>query len=273
MTARHKKQLVAIAMLVVVGVPIFLSTWVAAVRFGGLDLRLGCHLAGVSSMLLLATSIVLPFFVDAPREARLRGFVVVWFAMSAGFNLAWELPLVVFRSALTSLEFSSANLPLGIAWWGYTLADSHYREVTPFMVTIELTWLVANAIAAYGLVGLRRSAKSANETNATRHAGTPYLWLGIAGALQAYNAGLYVVANGVMDHYTNVASDSLFAPILYWGFNCLWTGAAVVGSVVAFRLMLADHGTATQSVAVGSLPPSAASAAPSALPVQGSLNA
>ena len=227
MTDLHQKRLVAIAMLVVLGVPVVLAGWIAAVHLGGLDLVLACRLAGVSAMLLLGTSIVLPFFVDAPREARLRGFVVVWFAMSAGFNLAWELPLVVFRSALTTLEFSVANLPLGIAWWGYTLSDAHYHDVTPFMVTIELTWLVANAIAAFGLYTLRRGG----DTKA-------YLYLGVAGALQAYNAALYVVANGVMDHYGNVARDSILAPILYWGFNLLWTGAAGVGSVIAFRLML-----------------------------------
>jgi len=181
-------------------------------------------------MTLLGTSIVLPFFASAPREARLRGFVIVWFAMSAGFNLVWELPLVVFRASITTLPLSSSNLPLGIAWWGYTLADSQYREVTPFMMTIELTWLVANAMAVLGLTWLRGG-----------HATKAYLWLGVAGALQAYNAGLYVVANGVMDHFANVASDSILAPVLYWGFNLLWTGAATVGSVVAFRLMLLDH--------------------------------
>ncbi len=234
MTDAHKKRLVAIGLLVVLGVPAVLATLVVAARLGALDLVLACHLAGLACMLLLGTSITLPFFVDAPPAARRRGFVVVWFVMSAGFNLAWELPLVVFRSALTTLPFSVANLPLGIAWWGYTLSDTHYREVTPFMVTIELTWLVANAIAVLGLGKLRRGG---DDTRA-------FVWLGVAGALQAYNAGLYVVANGVMDRYQNVASDSVFGPLLYWGFNVLWTGAAVVGSVTAFRLMLAERGAA-----------------------------
>jgi hypothetical protein len=225
MTDRHKKQLVAIGMLVALGTPVVLTAWVVASHVVGLDPVLTCRLAGVSTMLLLGTSIVLPFAVRAPLEERLRGFVVVWFAMSAGFNVAWELPLVVFRSAITSLELNSANLPLGIAWWGYTLSDAHYHDVTPFMVTIELTWLVANVFAVVGLVSLRRG-----------RAAPAYVLLGVAGALQAYNAGLYVVANGVMDHYANVAHDSVLAPILYWGFNLMWTSAAAVGSIVAFRL-------------------------------------
>jgi hypothetical protein len=236
MTERHKKQLLAIGLLVMLGIPIALSVWVVAARSFGLDPVLACRLGGVCSMLLLGTSIVLPFLIEAPAPARRAGFVVFWFAMSAGFNLVWELPLVVFRSALTTLEFSLANLPLGIVWWGYTLSDSIYREVTPFMITIELTWLIANAMAVVGLLSLRAG-------RATRG----YLWLGVAGALQAYNAGLYVVANGVMDGYRNVASDSILAPILYWGFNLLWTGAAAVGSVVAFRLML-DSAAARDAV-------------------------
>jgi hypothetical protein len=229
-TLRHKKQLVAIGLLVAAGVPLVLAAFVVASNVLGIDPVLTCRLAGTTTMVLLGTSIVLPFFVNAPPEARRRGFVVVWFAMSAGFNLAWELPLVVFRSALTSLEFSRANLPMGIAWWGYTLCDTHYHDVTPFMVTIELTWLIANAMSVWGLVQLKRG-----------QATTGYLWLGVAGALQAYNAGLYVLANGVMDHYANVATDSPLAPVLYWGFNSMWTCAAAVGSVVAFRLMLAER--------------------------------
>jgi hypothetical protein len=83
-------------------------------------------------------------------------------------------------------------------------------------------------MAAYGLWRLARA-------DATRG----YLWLGIACAQQSYNAGLYVVANGVMDHYGNIPTGSVVAQLLYWGFNLLWTGAAAVGSTVAFRLLLA----------------------------------
>jgi hypothetical protein len=251
MTDRHKKQLVAIGLLVALGVPLVLAAWVVVSRLVGLDLVLTCRLAGVSSMLLLATSIVLPLRVRAPAEARLRGFVVVWFVMSAGFNLVWELPLVVFRSAITSLELSAANLPVGISWWGYTLSDAHYHDVTPFMVTIELTWLVANAIAVVGLVSLRRG-----------RAKTGHLWLGVAGALQAYNAGLYVVGNGVMDRFANVASDSVLAPILYWGFNLMWTGAAAVASVVAFRLAMRSTAAGRVAAPIAAPAPDAAIALP-----------
>jgi hypothetical protein len=227
MTDAHKKKLVANAMLVAIGVPLALAAWITATHVAGLSVVAACRGAGVSCMLLLATSIVLPLTINQPRQARLRGFVIFWFLMSAGFNLAWELPLVLFKSWITTLEVTRANLPYGIAWWSYTLSDTIYGSVTPFMVTIELTWLVANAMAAAGLLRLRRGNDSGG-----------YLLLGVAGALQSYNASLYIVANGVMDHYSNIPSGSFVAQILYWGFNLMWSSAALVASVVSFRLLL-----------------------------------
>jgi len=227
MTESHKRQLLGIGLLVALGVPVVLSVWVVASRVAGLDLLAACRFAGLSSMILLGTSIVLPFCLSHPREARLRGFVVFWFTLSVGFNLVWELPRVCFKSVLAGMEVSRANLPLGIAWWSYTLSDSHYHQVTPYMVTFELWWLLASVVAVTGLCLVRRG-------DATRG----YLWLGVAGALQAYNASLYVVGNGVIDQFRNVAPDGVLSFVIYWGFNTLWTGAATIASIVAFHLCL-----------------------------------
>lgn len=227
MSDAHKKQLIAIAGLVAGGVPIMLGGWIAAAHLTDWSVTDICRGAGVCCMLLLATSIALPLTLNQPREARLRGFVIFWFVMSAAFNLVWELPLVVFKSWIVGLEVTRANLPYGIAWWSYTLSDTIYGSVTPFMVTMEMTWLVANAMAACGLWRLYRG-------DPTRG----YLLLGVAGALQSYNAGLYIVANGVMDHYSNIPPGSVVAQILYWGFNLMWTTAAFFGSVTSFRLLL-----------------------------------
>jgi hypothetical protein len=230
MTERHKKQLLRIGLLVAGGIPMVLAAWIVIARVSGMDVLLTCKLAGISSMLLLAAGIFAPLMLDQPRQARWRGFVVVWFAMSATFNLVWELPLVIFRTAIGHVEITVANLPIGIAWWGYTLSDADYRQVTPFVITIELTWLIANAIAVAGLWRVRRGELTRG-----------HLWMGIAGALQAYNASLYIVGNGVMERFGNVAPGWM-AALLYWGFNLLWTGAALVGSAAAFRLALASRG-------------------------------
>jgi hypothetical protein len=237
MTEAHKKQLAKIGLLVAAGVPIVLGAWIAASHLLGLDVVLTCRLAGVSSMLLLAGSIVLPLLLDHPREARLRGFVIFWFVISVAFNLVWELPLVCFKSALHAIEVSRANLPLGITWWSYTLSDADYRNVTPFVVTIELWWLLANSLAVVGLVLIRRGSAIKG-----------HIWLGVAGALQAYNASLYIVGNAVMDGFANVPKGSVLAQLLYWGFNFLWTGAAIAGSIGAFRIAVAEKATSYESV-------------------------
>jgi hypothetical protein len=204
-----------------------LGSWIAAGKALHLPLELTCRLAGISSMSLLGISILLPLFLNHPREERLRGFVVLWFTMSVSFNLVWELPRVIFKTALVAMPVTWANVPYQIAWWSYTLSDAHYHNVTPFMVTVELWWLLASILAVVGLWMIRRG-------DFTR----AYVWLGVAGALQAYNASIYVVGNGVIDHYANIG-PGLLSQLLYWGFNTLWTGAATTGSILAFRFVLA----------------------------------
>jgi hypothetical protein len=230
MTERQRNQLWAIGLMVAIGVPLELTAWILAGRAFNVDVTTTCHFAGLSSLLLLTATLIWPLLLPYSWTQRLRGFVIVWFVMSVAFNFVWELPLVVFKPLITTLEVNRANLPKAIVWWSYTLCDSHYFHATPLMITIELWWLLANAIAVGGLVLLRRGRSTHG-----------HLLLGVAGALQAYNASLYVVGNGVMDHYANITGSGIMPVILYWGFNLLWTLAAAFGSLLAFRFALADH--------------------------------
>jgi hypothetical protein len=230
MTETHRNQLWAIGLVVAIGVPLELTGWVLAGRAFDWDVTTICHFAGLTSLLLLTATLILPLLLPQPWTQRLRGFVIVWFVMSVAFNFVWELPLVVFKPLITTLEVNRDNLPKAIAWWSYTLADAHYFHATPLMITIELWWLLANAFAVGGLVLVRRGRSTHG-----------HLLLGVAGALQAYNASLYVVGNGVMEHYANITGSGVMPLVLYWGFNTLWTAAAVAGSLLAFRFALADH--------------------------------
>jgi hypothetical protein len=227
MTFAHKKQLAAIGVGLALAIGVVLTGWTLAAR-AGLPLALACRYAGVSSQLLLAAAIFLPLALPHPPAARRDGFVALWFILSVSFNFLWELPLVVFKPQLTTIPVTLANLPRAIGWWSYTLSDAHYFHASPFMITVELWWLLANAFAIVGLYLWRRGQLV--------HA---FLLLGVSGALQAYNASLYVVGNGVMDHFSNVPSGSKLAWVLYLGFNLLWTAAATTASVLAFRAQLA----------------------------------
>jgi hypothetical protein len=227
MTSTHKKQLAAIGVGTALSIGLVLTGWTLAAR-AGLELAVACRCAGVCSQLLLGSAIFLPLALRHPAAARRDGFVALWFILSVSFNFLWELPLVVFKPQLTTIPVTLANLPRAIGWWSYTLSDAHYFHASPFMITVELWWLLANGFAIVGLVLWRRGREV--------HA---FLLLGVAGALQAYNASIYVVGNGVIDHFSNIPAGSRLALLLYWGFNLLWTGAAITASVLAFRAQLA----------------------------------
>ena len=64
-----------------------------------------------------------------------------------------------------------------------------------------------------------------------------FLLLGIAGALQSYNASLYMVYDA-MTGFQNIAPHSTISLVLYWGFNPLWALAALAASVLSFRFVL-----------------------------------
>lgn len=230
MTPAHRKQLLLIGVGLALAIGVLLTGWTLVARAHLLPLATACRLAGVCSQLLLATAIFLPLALPHPRDQRRRGFVVLWFVLSVTFNVLWELPLVVFKAQLSTMAVTLENLPRNIGWWSYTLSDSHYFRASPFMITVELWWLIANAFAVAGLVVWRRGRAALGQ-----------LLCGVGGALQAYNASLYIGGNGIMDHFSNVAAHSTLALVLYWGFNLLWTAAAVTASVLAFQGALADR--------------------------------
>lgn len=84
---------------------------------------------------------------------------------------------------------------------------------------------------AIGVVGLVRLLGGGERR-------TALLLLGVSGALQAYNASFYVVDNGFVDGFDNVATDTWMGPVLYLGFAVLWVAAALTASVICFRSLL-----------------------------------
>jgi hypothetical protein len=229
----YKNQLLKIAAFMVVCIPIVMYSWVGVSYLNDWDVVFTARAAALSVMIILFICILMPLFVIHSKEARLQGFIVFWFCLSAFFNLVWQLPLILFKSIITSASLVRENLPLLIPWWGYGLSDSHYGSVTPAMVSEEVWWLLANAVAVTGLVLLHKSTATSRKA---------YLYLGVAGALQAYNASLYIVGNGLIDSFRNIAPGSTMALILYWGFNLFWTFAALAASLMSFRYVLGESG-------------------------------
>src|SRR5271154_4582925 len=103
MTETHRKQLWAISLVIAIGVPLELTAWILAAHALDLDVTTTCHFAGLSSLVLLTVTLVLPLLLPQPWTQRLRGFVIVWFVMSVAFNFVWELPLVVLKPLITTI--------------------------------------------------------------------------------------------------------------------------------------------------------------------------
>ncbi len=227
MTEDHVRTLRRLALVIPLGTPAVLAFFAVGASLNGWDVVESARASAVCVMLMLATILLAPLFLREPPEARQRGFVVFWFCVSAFFNATWQIPLIAFRSVITTAEHTHANLMKFIAWWGYGFADAHYGQVTRWMMAEELWWLLAIAMSVVGLVELRRGREM--------HA---FLWLGVAGALESYNASLYMVENWLVDGFSNIPDGSTLSLVLYWGFNPLWAGAAALASFFSFRFVL-----------------------------------
>lgn len=210
--------------------PLHVGAWIVASRGFGWDVVFTARAANVGGLLVLAVLLFGPlFFGRWSSEARQRGFVIGWFVVSPFFNATWQLPLILFKDSITNAPVTAGNLPRYISWWGYGSIDNHYGTVSSFMVASEMGWLLAMVIGVVGLVRLLRGA------------GRPaLLLLGVSGALQTYNASFYVLENGIVDGFENVATDSWMGPVLYFGFGALWPTAALVASIICFRSLLAN---------------------------------
>lgn len=154
-TDLHIAQLRRLALVIPLGIPVLLLGFVLAGPALGWDVVTTARASAVCIMLLLAVVIFAPLALSHPPEAKQRGFVVFWFVVSAFFNATWQIPLIAFRSVITTAPHTAENLPKFIAWWGYGFADSHYGSVTTWMMSEELWWLLAIAMSVVGLYKLR----------------------------------------------------------------------------------------------------------------------
>jgi hypothetical protein len=227
-TEAHVRQLKRLALVILVATPTLLACFAIGASVTGADVVESARASAVCIMVVLAAVIFAPLVLDQPPDAKRRGFVVFWFIVSAFFNATWQVPLILFRDTITTADPTHENLRKFIAWWGYGFADSHYGQVSRWMMAEELWWLLAILISVVGLVTLRRGRESLG-----------FLLLGVAGALESYNASLYIVENWLVDGFSNIADGSLLSLALYWGFNPLWAFAAALASYYSFGFVLA----------------------------------
>lgn len=211
------------ALVLILGIPLVLAGWVVAARTLGLEVVFASRAATLSAIPLLLVAIFAPLALQAPRDARRRNYVVLWFVIALFFNLAWEVPQLVFKPAFAAATYDLSNLPTFIAWWGYGTSDLDYYRLTDFFVLAEISFWVANVLAVAGLVQTARGRDVA---------GT--ILLGVCGALQVYNVFFFIAYGGICEGFQNIATDAWTAPVLYWVMNLLWAFAGGLASVLAF---------------------------------------
>jgi len=204
--------------------------WVIFSRVLNLDVIFTARAAAISAIPFVALAIFVPLWLRYPAHIRQRGFVVQWFCIALFFNIAWEVPQLVFKSTFAAAAHTPENLPLFIAWWGYGSADLDYVQLTQFFVLAEISWWVANILAITGLVQLWRGAEA-----------VAFVLLGVCGALQIYNVFFFIAYGGIVEGFNNIATDSLMAPILYWSLNVIWGIAGGIASVLAFVCLFRLH--------------------------------
>lgn len=225
--AQHRNRLLFLGIgSIAVLLPLNLQGWVLASGMRGWDVVFTAQAASLCSLILLTVTIAIPLFMGQTREQRMKGFVLFWFAAAVFFNLVWELPLVLFKAQFAAAEVTRDNLAWAIGWWGYGFADHHYGQSTPFMIVMEIWFLIANLFAVGGFVKLRSAPRLA------------WLLFGIAGALQAYNVSIYAGLMTGVESLSLAGQSSGMSLALYWGFNQLWLWAGLLASLLAFRLAL-----------------------------------
>jgi hypothetical protein len=226
---RRSRQVQGIALLG--ALPLVFIAWVIFSRVLDLDVIYVARAAWLTAVPILIIIIFAPLFLPYPREMRWRGYILHWFCFAPCWILLWEVPPIVYRSAFEGVEYTQANLPYYIWWWGYFSADLDYGAMTPFFVLAELTfWVITLPIAA-ALVQLWRGREA--------HA---FALFGLSGALQFYNVCYFIGYGGIVQRFDNIATDSILAPLLYWILNGLWGLAGGIASVLSFLCLFRIYG-------------------------------
>ena len=225
---RRSRQLQGTGVLV--ALPLVFVAWVTLSRLFDLDVVYTARAAWLAAVPVLVFIIFVPLFLRFPREIRWRGYVLHWFCFGLFWILIWEVPPVVHGSAFRDVEYTQANLPYYIWWWGYFSSDLDYREMTPFFRLAELTWWLIAIPTAAALVQFWRGREA-----------QAFVLFGVSGALQFYNVCYYIGYGGIVEHFTNIPADSVPASLLYWILNGLWGAAGGIASVLSFRYLFRVH--------------------------------
>lgn len=168
-----------------------------------------------------------------PKKVRL-GYVLFWFCGSLFFDAVWEIPLWTtpfIKNTRFDAPDAARHLPWAVVWWSYGTSDSLYMDVTPFMVTFEIWWLLGNIPALFGLLKYARGEPTQRSLA---------LFM-VSGFAQAYNASVYMFYEAYVDRCAHVHPSRL-GWFVYVSLNGFWCVASLVACRFSYQLLFPDDG-------------------------------
>ncbi len=225
MNELHRKQLIR-AGLTLIGSTVLLLVWWGSIAPSllSLDVQTASRYSGFTVMLVLIGCFSSTLLLRHELEQRLRGFIIFWFVGSLFFDVFWEIPLWTI-SAIHETPHTLEHIHWAIIWWSYSLSDTLYADVTPLMITFEIWWLLGNITGLIGLLKLRTGREK-----------EALLFFILCGALQCYNATVYMFMTVYVDHMEPIATDFMGQSI-YWGLNGFWAVASISASAMSYKLL------------------------------------
>ena len=209
-------------------------------RFSGVSatiVLIGCFQSSYTNLLTPKLSI----------DERKYGFAVFWFIGSIFFNLVWQLPywgIPIMHRELSRKTFHGFYWK--IVWWSYTLFDEWYDHLTKLVIAFEIWWLLGNVVGVIGLYYAYKQHqtdvsgskdKQLHQQVENYYYRRALICFSICGALQAYNASIYLFLSGYLSSFEHVPNDPLSMSI-FWGLNGFWAIASAVASYFACSLLL-----------------------------------
>jgi hypothetical protein len=245
LNASHKHELWSIGMRGLATLITVLLFWgtTAPTLFHEYDIYKLSRFSGVSATVVVIgcfqssyTGLLTPYL---SVKARRLGFVVFWFTGSIFFNLVWQLPYWSLPMIYTAPK-TADGLFWKILWWSYTLHDEWYENVTKLVIAFEIWWLGGNVVGACGLYKFFYS----DGEQAYR---SSLLYFVICGALQCYNATIYLFLSYYLSGFSHVPKH-LLSMAVFWGVNGFRACASATAAVFASSLLLDVSSSRSSSI-------------------------
>jgi hypothetical protein len=173
------------------------------------------------------------------KKERQMGFVIFWFSGSLFFDLVWQVPYWTVPM-ISEAPKTMDGLYWKICWWSYTLHDTWYDSLTREVIVFEIWWLLGNIFGAVGLYKFYNAGSGGEYRHKQQTYNETLLLFTLCGALQCYNATVYLFMSYFVHNFANIPNHIL-SQAIFWGLNGFWCFASAVAATFSYRLLLDNY--------------------------------